>query len=212
LIRLKNVINTFADFEAEDLDMPAQDFDDYISKYLDIRDSTKNTIENQKVSILNDVDFELELIHRDEVNVAYILMLLGKLQSGTVEELEKKKREIKELLEGQVKLRSKRLLIEKFILENLPNIEDSNEVESRFEEFWTIERSKALAVLAEEEHLDLPLLNESIITFMFAKRMPILDEIRDMLLVKPKLPERSKVFARIKDKINDFIETFIEGV
>jgi len=47
---------------------------------------------------------------------------------------------------------------------------------------------------------------------MFAKRMPILDEIRDMLLVKPKLPERSKVFARIKDKINVFIETFIEGV
>ena len=212
LIRLKNVINTFADFEAEDLDMPAQEFKDYVSKYLDIRDSTKNTIENQKVSILNDVDFELELIHRDEVNVAYILMLLGKLQSGTVEELEKKKREIKELLEGQVKLRSKRLLIEKFILENLPAIEDSNEVESRFEEFWTVERSKALEVLAEEEHLDLPLLNESIITFMFAKRMPILDEIRDMLLVKPKLPERSKVFARIKDKINDFIETFIEGV
>ena len=100
----------------------------------------------------------------------------------------------------------------KFILENLPAIEDSNEVESRFEEFWTVERSKALEVLAEEEHLDLPLLNESIITFMFAKRMPILDEIRDMLLVKPKLPERSKVFAGIKDKINDFIETFIEGV
>jgi len=29
--------------------------------------------QKEKVSILEDVDFELELFHRDEINVAYII-------------------------------------------------------------------------------------------------------------------------------------------
>ena len=36
----------------------------------------------EKVSILEDVDFELELIHRDEINVAYIIRLLIKLKAN----------------------------------------------------------------------------------------------------------------------------------
>ncbi len=32
---------------------------------------------------MEDVDFELELIHRDEINVAYIIQLLIKLKSQT---------------------------------------------------------------------------------------------------------------------------------
>ena len=33
-------------------------------------------VSKEKVSILDDVDFEVELIHRDEINVRYILELL----------------------------------------------------------------------------------------------------------------------------------------
>ena len=44
-------------------------------------EKVKSGSQNEKVSILEDVDFELELIHRDEINVSYIIQLLIKLKS-----------------------------------------------------------------------------------------------------------------------------------
>jgi type I restriction enzyme R subunit len=211
LIRIKNTLSTFADYEEEDLVMPAQDFEDYKSKYLDIHDKAKSSAK-EKVSILNDVDFELELIHRDEVNVAYILMLLAKLNIGTTEDLEKKKREIKELLEGQIQLRSKKILIEKFINENLPNITDADQVEGQFEEFWSLERANALISLAKAENLDLTKLQEVVAQYLFSQKLPLVNEIRPMLTIMPGLKDRNSTFTRIKDKILEFLETFIEGV
>ncbi|MEI7999121.1 MAG: type I restriction endonuclease subunit R, partial [Candidatus Omnitrophota bacterium] len=80
LMRLKNVLTTFADFNFEHLVMNEQLFEDYKSKYLDLWQKVKTDHQKEKVSILEDVDFELELIHRDEINVAYILKLLANLK------------------------------------------------------------------------------------------------------------------------------------
>jgi type I restriction enzyme R subunit len=77
LMRLKNTMAGFADFTFADLNMSEQMFEDYKSKYLDIHDKVKINTDSEKVSILDDVDFELELIHRDEINVVYILNLLA---------------------------------------------------------------------------------------------------------------------------------------
>src|SRR6185503_7780091 len=96
-----------------------QTFEDYKSKYLDLYDKVKLDNVKQKTSILDDVDFELELIHRDIINVAYILKLLAKLKLAKKSEAQKQKKAIMDLLGGEVELRSKRELIEKFIEENL---------------------------------------------------------------------------------------------
>jgi type I restriction enzyme R subunit len=212
LIKIKNVLGTFADFKEDDLQIPEQDFEDYKSKYLDLHDKVKTSTQKEKISILEDVDFELALIHRDEINVAYILALLVKLKTSIQAEQDKKRREITELLEGQVQLRSKRRLIEKFINENIPNITDTDQVENEFEEFWNIEREKALSDLCETEKIDNEKLRNVISEYLFAQRLPLTADIDNMLELKPKLLERKAVFARIKDKINEFINTFIEGV
>ena len=51
--------------------------------------------------MLEEVDFELELIHRDEINVTYILELLGKLQrdnDATQEDYQNQKAYILEII------------------------------------------------------------------------------------------------------------------
>src|SRR5450759_468927 len=121
LMRLKNILTTFADFSFDNLAMNEQLFEDYKSKYLDLYDKVKTDHQKEKVSILEDVDFELELIHRDEINVAYILILLANLKDS--KDKEKKQKEIIDLIAGEAHLRSKRELIERFIKENLPQIE-----------------------------------------------------------------------------------------
>ena len=112
LMRVLNILKSFADFDFDKLEMTEFEFDGYKSKYLDLWTEIKGTKEGGegKASILDDVDFELELIHRDEINVDYIISLLANLADSNLkgDKLELKKKEIRDILSGDAKLRSKR--------------------------------------------------------------------------------------------------------
>jgi type I restriction enzyme R subunit len=212
LMRLKNVMATFTEFDFADLSMEEQSFEDYKSKYLDLYDKAKSHNQKEKVSILNDVDFELELIHRDEINVAYILKLLAKLKDATEEEQEQQKKALIELIIGDAKLRSKRELIERFIHENLLKIEDSDNIPDEFENYWNRERVLAMEKLSQDENLDADKLQEVIGNYLFTEKKPLRDEIIAMMNIKPSLKERKTIAERVTSKILLFVETFINGI
>jgi len=213
LIRLKNILTTFSDFSFDQLSMDAQLFDDYKGKYLDLHDKVKTDHQKEKVSILDDVDFELELIRRDEINVAYILKLLANLKDSNEAEKEKRTKEIVDLIAGETQLRSKRDLIEKFIRENLPDIEDTDNIPDEFEKYWTAEQQQAFSKLCREENLSNEKVEKVISDYLFSQREPLRDEILDLINDdKPTLLERKKVSERILSKIRGFFETFISGI
>lgn len=213
LMRIKNTMSTFADFVWDDLAMNEQLFEDYKSKYLDLYDKVKDEHHLEKVSILEDVDFELELIHRDEVNVTYILKLLAGLKDITKAEKEKKHKEIVDLLTGEANLRSKRELIEKFILENLPVIEDTNTIPEEFDKYWNAEQLKAFNHLVQEENLSPEKTHKLIENYLFAEREPLRDEVLDLIEgEKPSVLIRKKLGDSITKKIVSFVETFINGI
>ncbi|MDX2246465.1 MAG: type I restriction endonuclease subunit R [Bacteroidia bacterium] len=212
LMRLKNVLSTFSEYNDEDLSMGEQAFEDYKSKYLDLYDKTKRHKQKEKISILEDIDFELELIHRDEINVSYILKLLAKLKDAAPEEKEKQEKKLIEILSGEVQLRSKRELIEKFIRENLPKIADSGDIPEAFEIYWNEAQKQALAQMSEEEDLDPEKLEAAIEKYLFTEKKPLHDDIIHLLNKRPALKTRSSTAERITGKIIDFVETFISGV
>jgi type I restriction enzyme R subunit len=213
LMRLKNVLSTFSDFEWSALDMEEQIFEDYKSKYLDLYEKAKLDHQKEKVSILEDVDFELELIHRDEINVAYILQLLAHLKDAKHEDRSKKEKEIIELLTGEANLRSKRELIEKFILENLPAIDDSDNIPEEFEKFWGREQVKAFDALVETENLEADKTQKLIENYLFAEREPIRDELLELIRgAQPSVLQRKVVGDRLLKRIVGFVETFVSGV
>jgi type I restriction enzyme R subunit len=213
LMRLKNILTTFVDFKWDDLSMPEQGFEDYKSKYLDLYEKTKSEKQKEKVSILDDVDFELELIHRDEINVAYILKLLAKFKGAKGDEQEKQKKHIFDLLSNEVKLRSKRELIMKFIDENLPHITDTDDIPDHFDSFWNEENKKALADFCIQENLVPEKLDEVIDKYMFTNKLPRREEILDMLAgEKPGVRERKAVADRITARLIDLVETFEAGM
>lgn len=212
LMRLKNVMATYTEFSFEDLAMPEQAFEDYKSKYLDLYDKAKGDHQKEKVSILSDVDFELELIHRDEINVSYILKLLAKLKDAPEAEKAKQEKAIIDLMVGESQLRSKRELVEKFIRENLPKIEDSDQISEEFENFWTLERIEAVQRLSEEEGLDPSQLEEVIARYIYTEKEPLRDEVVSIMKEKPSLAKRKTTAERVIGKIVDFVETFISGI
>jgi len=210
LMRLKNVLTTFADFKWDDLVMNEQLFEDYKSKYLDLWQKVKTDHQKEKVSILEDVDFELELIHRDEINVAYILKLLANLKGS---DHEKRRKEIIDLIAGEAHLRSKRELIEKFIAENLPDIDDADDIPNAFEKFWNEEQVNAFKKLCEEENLSADKVDKIIDGYLFAEREPLRDELLDSIEgKKPGILQRKTVGDRILNKILGFVDTFINGM
>lgn len=213
LIRIKNILAAFADFKWEDLAMNEQLFEDFKSKYLDLYDKVKSDHQKEKVSILEDVDFELELIHRDEINVAYIIQLLIKLKSKVQKDVSQAEKEIFNLLNTEAHLRSKRELIEKFIQENLPVLEDEEDIPEAFDKFWNEEQQNAFNKLVKEENLSPDKTQTLIEDYLYAERKPLRDEILELLEgEKPSVLERKKTGDRILSKILGFVETFINGM
>ncbi len=211
LIRTKNILNSFSEFEFDDLNVSEQEFEDYKSKYLDLYDKVKQGNSKEKVSILNDIDFELELIHRDEINVSYILGLLKKIKSGTDKDRDNQIKSLTDLIAGESKLRSKRKLIEKFIRENLPLIEDSEEISNEFDKFIEIEKREAIREMSQEENLDPIKLEELIGNYLFTEKTPLTDDVLKAMIVKPSLKERVTTAKRIVERIINFVETYISG-
>ena len=160
----------------------------------------------------------MELIQRDEINVAYILRLLAELQEAqgdeerTPEELESKKQAILNLLGQEAQLRSKRELIEKFINEYMPQMDGETAVEEAFAHYWTAEKEAALVVLCEEEDLDREKVEGLIGRYHFTGKEPRREAVVEALNVKPKVLQRKRIFERVVEKLMGLVGTFDEGM
>jgi type I restriction enzyme R subunit len=212
LLRAKNVLESYTDFSWDDLGIDEQTFADYKSKYLDLYDKVKNDRAKQKTSILDDVDFELELIHKDLINVAYILKLLAKLKSAKTTEAAKQRKAIVDLLGGDIELRSKRELIEKFIDENLPKISSADNIQDEFEKYWQDQKVLALAKLCDEEQLDKEQFKSLIDAYIFSGQDPVRDDVLKCLGNRPSILKAREIGERIIHKMKEFVEVFVRGM
>lgn len=213
LMRLRNILESFSEFSDEDLSLPAQRFADYRSAYLDLYDKVKSDTHKEKASILNDVDFELELIHRDVINVQYILTMLAKLYGADAADVPQIRKLILDTVAGGIELRSKKELIEKFIEQNLPKVGDAAEIPDTFESFWEAERIAAFDRLVKEEQLDADKLKKVIDRYVYTGKEPLPDpDIMELINHPLKLTDRATTRKRVLGKVVDFVSTFILGI
>lgn len=212
VLRLKNIVVSFASFKFSDLSIDEQTLENFKGKYLDIYDKVRNESAKDKVSILNDIDFELELIRRDEVNVSYILRLIARMVGADDEMQQNLKRTINDTMANAPELRSKRELIERFINGTLPEISEADEVEGKFAEFISEEQVKQFRQMCEEEGLDGEKTQALLDRYMYNNRPPRDHDLDEILVDKPSILDRENIIQRVKARITSFIQTFIEGI
>jgi type I restriction enzyme, R subunit len=212
LMRTMNVLQSFTDFNWDDLLLDEQEFEDYKGKYLDLYEKVKRNAQKEKVSILDDIDFELELLHRDRVNVAYIIKLLSQLKDDKTTGAEAKRKAIIDLLGGDIQLRSKRELIEKFIQENLPFIIDTDKIEQEFDLYWEDQKVLALEKICEEENLDKAQFKSLINAYIYSGQEPIRDDVFKCLDNRPSILQARHIGERIIEKMKEFVEVFVIGM
>lgn len=209
LLRIQNTLSSFVDFSFNDVGIDEQTFADYKSKYLDLYEFTVNV--KEKDSILNDVDFEIELIRRDKITVDYILALIASLINSNVKLVKKKKKQISDLINSEITLRSKRELIEKFIDQRLEGLKDEDELIEAYDSFWADEKRKALDKICADEKLDKNKLQAIVEEFIYSGMVPsIRKNIMDAMLEKQTILQRATMVDRVVGKIENFIETFTE--
>lgn len=206
LIRVMNRLNTFTEFTFDHVDIEEQEFEDYKSKYLDLYDEVKSKTTKENVSILNDLDFEVELLKRDDINVSYIMFLLKELDPKS-ESYIKDKEFILKLLDGSEELRSKRELIEKFLEENLPLIPEEQDVETEFDFYLMKEKEKAIEKFMVEENLYEDRLKETMYEYGFSKKLDR-DMVKSTFMEKLGLREKRTKIEIVTNAIKDLVDRF----
>ena len=210
VMRARNVLMSFTDFSYDDTKMTDQQFEDFKSKYLDIYNENLRD-DKDKTSILDEVNFELELIRRDEINVDYILRLLSRYVEANDKEKEKLIKQVDDALSGDEKLRNKRELIEEFIQGWLPKIKDSNLVDEKFQKFWNKKQQESLNNFANEMSLDPNKLKHFIDEYLYSGRYPRREEIRLATNKNIGIRGLSDLIDKIRSRFRSFVETFIDN-
>lgn len=212
VIRVKNVLDCFTQFSFADLPMDEQLFADFRSKYLDLYDKVRSEREKEKVSILDDLDFEVELISRDKINVSYIITLLRNLADAKPEDRARQRKSIMDILDTEAQLRSKKELIERFISQHFPDLPAEANIAEEFDSYWSEQKRQAIEKLSEDEKLEQAGLEKVIGNYLFTEKTPMRDDVIGIMETRPSLRERSSVAERVIAKIKAFVETFIDGV
>lgn len=122
-----SMLKTFSRFDWKDLNerINEEDYLDYKSWYLNYYEKQKK---GEDISILNDIDFNIELIKTDLINVDYILNLLKNISQKKDYELEKYIDYILKEIEhsDNEKIRSKKEMIISFLKNKIQHINIQN--------------------------------------------------------------------------------------
>ena len=195
LIKLK----TFTEFEftEELLGISEQQYEDLKSKHLNIYDSVKKS---DKVSILSEVDFGIELIHTDKINITYILNLIRNINYESQQNVQEEVRKIKNLLSksDNENLRLKSEYIREFLDEVIPKIKEGSSIDEHFEKFMDQKKQEDIERISREVNVDSNMIKKFVVDFEYYDNI-------DMSAIKDHINVKMIEKKRISEKIKNFI-------
>ncbi|QRA18047.1 type I restriction endonuclease subunit R [Staphylococcus shinii] len=196
-------------FDKETLGIDEQTYEDYKGKYLDIYDKVmrpdKEIVEGE--SILDNIDFNIEILRNDLINVQYILDLLNQIDLSDTEQQEKDIKEIRKLLDkaDDDQLRLKSDLIRTFLDKVVPNLNEGDSIDDAYYNYESKVKVGELEQFSEETDYPLELLKSLVKEFEFSGHLNnnlIEEGVSGGLLIRTKKIKRVKSF--IKDMVKKY--------
>lgn len=208
LTKILTSLQTFIEFsfEKSKLDLTEQEYEDYKSKYYNLYHKTQEA--KEKVSVLDDVDFCIELIESDRINVAYIMNLI---RSIDINDINKRKKQI-DFIREEIKRSNNNDLYKKIdliqaFLDLLEKGLTGEDIDEMYDHFESVEREKDITEFVEETGVDRELLTNYISEYEFSY---IIDEgsIRDSITTPMGLLKKKSLVRKIVDFIKRFAEKY----
>ncbi|MDF2947737.1 MAG: restriction endonuclease subunit [Bacillales bacterium] len=206
--KLLQRLQSFSDFEFNEteLTISQQTYEDFKSKYFKIYEDFKRS-EVHKESILHDINFELELMHTDKINVSYILNLIANLNTANKKERDKEIRFIKQELDhaSDPKLRLKIELIKGFLDKVAPTLAPDQSVMDAYNRYEEEMSQQELSSFAKQVNIEDRVLREQVSMYEYSsliEKNSIMDSLSGSFLKK------NKTIKAITTFICDFTEKY----
>ena len=212
LLRVMNRLETFSKFDFKDLGITQDEFESYKSKYIDMYDTlvvNGGDGRGPKTSVIDEVDFEIELLEKDSINVNYILSLIKNLDNKDVSFV-KDVEYILKTVDSIPNLKNKRELLEKFIEENrnIFSVDFKGDIEDRLVKFMKKKRNEAIEEMVAEEELIYGKVNEIVEKCEFTEKKPDFNEIKESFSGKVSVLKLNKKIQSIQERIEKILDRF----
>ena len=213
VMRINAQLENFVEYDQNDTLLNKADFQSHTSQYKYLYNNVRIVQPKDKVSVLNDVNFQLELIHKDTVNVGYILNLLQSVVNNKDPEKKQQYRaQVQDIITTNHNLYDKQELIQKFLDENIPRMANGQSVQEAFSTFWDMEKEKALDELCQQEALKPEVLKAVLGQYQYTNRLPSREDVKDLPINRPKISERKTLMNTLVLKTRNFIDKFYRGL
>ena len=202
-------LQTFVEFktERESIDMSDQEFMDYKSKYIMLYRKTK--IDREVVSVLDDVDFCIELMETNRINVAYIMNLIrnitfenGKPRSEDVEHI---KRELDR--SDNMQLHKKIDILKAFLDEVVMGLDGTQDIDAEYDDFENKQKQAEIESFATAEGIDVKMLSEFISEYSFSGVLNQ-GEVRDRIEKPMPLLKKKSLVTKIVEFIKSHVSKY----
>jgi type I restriction enzyme R subunit len=206
LVSTITTLKNFLEFQftEPEISMSEQEYMDYRSKYLDLN---RQVSKFDKVSILADISFDIELLSTDIIDVDYIINLLKNVNFENDIQKEMDLDRVKKILDQNdtEALHSKIELLRKFIDRVVPSLTTVDNVEEKYEEFVDQEKEHIIYEMSKHLNIESKIIKEMISDYQFTNVMP-----HEMLRkhVKGKLLEKNKNMMILREFIYEVSETY----
>ena len=147
ILRFQNLLKCFDEFEGQD-PIAERNMQDFTSTYNDLHEKYRNREKHDAADIADDVEFEMELVKKVEVNIDYILYLVNLYRESHCQDSEIRVK-ISKAIGASPDLRDKRDLIEMFI----ESITPDSDVDALWTEYINRKKREEFARLVEDEKL-----------------------------------------------------------
>lgn len=197
------------EFTSSSVGMEEQDFEDYKSKYFTIYDKVKPIKgDKNKVSILNDIDFEIEILRNDTINVSYIMDLVRQIDLTDKAEQQRNREQIRRILDtaDDPKLRLKRDLIKEFMDKIIPDLSEDEDLDEAYITFENAKKEEEFNDFAGQKSIDEDMLKNITSEFEYSGILNN-DKVKD-LVSGMKLREKRQTKAAVASFVEEVTEKY----
>ena len=202
-------LHTFIEFsfDQDALTMSEQEYQDYKSKYMLLY--SKQKADREVVSVLNDVDFCIELMESDRINVAYIMNLIRNIHFDDAKQKDYDIKHIKDELgrTDNPQLLKKVEILQSFLDTVVAGLNSADEIDAAYNDFENAEKQKEIEAFAHQENIDSKMLTDFISEYEFSGTMDA-GNIRDRLTKPMPLLKKRSLVNRIVEFIRKHAEKY----
>lgn len=171
VLRLNNKIRVYDEYDAKEvLGLTPQDMESYRSKYAEAyRELGRDKGDDAAESVLNDIDFEIELLATDVIDVQYIVNLIKAISLDSKDNMQSDRNKIHHLLENADSdaLALKADLLAAFLDEVVPQLPPDANIGSELNKYLAEKREESVTDFSKEVRLPRQVVDDQLAHYDF---------------------------------------------